>query len=371
MSLYPELKNGPERRSPSMSLGRGNNMMGKSGNKALARRDGSGSQTIGILKLAHFCVLAAAVMLGGVSSLADAKATGPQYSEISEKASQSLLLDVTRAAESPRIVTVGDRGHILFSDDNGQSWKQAKVPTIQMLTAVYFPSSDVGYAVGHDALVLKSTDGGETWVKMYEDKPLEAPLLDIWFENDKRGIALGAYGTILETIDSGKNWVDIRDKIDNEDEFHYNAIAGDTEGNVYIAGEAGIVFHSGNFGQTWTRLESPYLGSLFGITAKKGEVLIHGLRGNVFSSTDKGQSWNSVKTGSGETLFGSVTLKGGKSILVGNSGSFVAGSEDQWQAVNRSDRVSLSALAAGADGNVIAVGQGGIHRMTPAGKVLD
>ncbi|WP_172806897.1 WD40/YVTN/BNR-like repeat-containing protein [Endozoicomonas arenosclerae] len=322
------------------------------------------------LQAVQHCVMAAGLMLAAVSQAADAKTTEPKFAKMSNMASKSLLLDVTRAAESPRMVTVGDRGHILFSDDNGISWNQAKVPTIQMLTAVYFPSDKVGYAVGHDAIILKTSDGGESWERVYDDLGLEAPLLDVWFDDVNTGIALGAYGTILQTRNGGKDWVDIRDRINNEEEFHYNAIAGDGDGNVYIAGEAGILFHSPDSGRTWNTLESPYEGSLFGVSAGQGEVLIHGLRGNVFRSTDQGKSWRAMSSGTGETLFGSAVMGNGKSILVGTSGSFVSGKAGQWSAVNRSDRVSLSALAPGADGNIVVVGQGGIHRMSPTGEVL-
>ncbi|WP_161787407.1 WD40/YVTN/BNR-like repeat-containing protein [Endozoicomonas numazuensis] len=323
------------------------------------------------VRVVRHCVMAAGLMLTAVSQAADAKTTEPQFAKMSNMASKSLLLDVTRAAESARMVTVGDRGHILYSDDNGMSWNQAKVPTIQMLTAVYFPSDKIGYAVGHDAIILKTQDGGESWQRVYDDIDLEAPLLDVWFDDVNTGIALGAYGTILQTRNGGKEWVDISSRINNEEEFHYNAIAGDGNGNVYIAGESGILFHSADSGRTWQTLKSPYGGSLFGVSAGQGEVLIHGLRGNVFRSTDQGKNWRSVSSGTGETLFGSAVMENGKSILVGTSGSFVSGKAGQWSAVNRSDRVSLSALAPGADGNIVVVGQGGIHRMSPSGEVLE
>ncbi len=334
-------------------------------NGQASRRKGSTVQAV------RHCVMAVSLMLATVSQAADAKVTEPQFAKMSNMASQSLLLDVTRAAESPRMVTVGDRGHILYSDDNGVSWSQAKVPTIQMLTAVYFPSDKVGYAVGHDAIVLKTMDAGESWQRVYDDIDLEAPLLDVWFDDVNSGIALGAYGTILQTRNGGKEWVDISDRINNEEEFHYNAITGDGNGNVYIAGEAGILFHSADSGRTWKTLESPYEGSLFGVSTGPGEVLIHGLRGNVFRSTDQGKTWGAMSSGTGETLFGSAVMDNGKSILVGTSGSFVSGKAGQWSAVNRRDRVSLSALAPGVDGNIVVVGQGGIHRMSPSGEVLE
>src|SRR5210317_1904685 len=100
---------------------------------------------------------AAALLLG----LPAQGTAAPEYAPIMPLASQSLLLDITHAGE--RIVTVGERGHILYSDDRGNSWRQAQVPTSQMLTAVHFYNSQRGWAVGHDGLILVSDDGGKQW----------------------------------------------------------------------------------------------------------------------------------------------------------------------------------------------------------------
>src|SRR5471030_2586830 len=82
------------------------------------------------------------------------------YSIESGKSVHGLLLDVTHAGT--RLVTVGERGHILYSDDQGKDWTQAKVPSRQLLTALYFVDDKHGWAVGHDAQILASSDGGAT-----------------------------------------------------------------------------------------------------------------------------------------------------------------------------------------------------------------
>ena len=77
-----------------------------------------------------------------------------------------LMLDVGFASE--RLVAVGEYGGILYSDDQGVSWSQAQVPVQVTLTAVHFPSALKGWAVGHDAVILHSEDGGETWHKQLD-----------------------------------------------------------------------------------------------------------------------------------------------------------------------------------------------------------
>ena len=110
-----------------------------------------------------------------------------------------------RLEDGKRLVVVGDRGHILFSDDQGSTWTQARVPTRQLLTAVFFLDDKRGWAVGHDAQILTSSDGGATWSKQFEDLAREAPLLDVTFLDARHGFAVGAYGALLETTDGGQH----------------------------------------------------------------------------------------------------------------------------------------------------------------------
>src|SRR5579859_3734540 len=75
-----------------------------------------------------------------------------------------LLLDAI--AVGPDIVAVGERGTILRSTDAGQSWRSATLPASATLTAVNFaPDAHHGWAVGHDALILTTGDGGHVWQK--------------------------------------------------------------------------------------------------------------------------------------------------------------------------------------------------------------
>jgi len=292
----------------------------------------------------------------------------------SAKASRSLLLDVTHAGK--RMVVVGDRGHILYSDDQGKTWAQAKVPTRQLLTAVYFVDDQHGWAVGHDAQILASNDGGITWIKQFEDLKREAPLLDVWFKDLSTGIAVGAYGALLETTDGGQHWQDVSDRLDNEDQYHLNGIAYVKDAGLFIVGEMGSMFRSSDEGQTWEKIEGPYQGSLFGAvsTSQPNTLLAYGLRGNLFRSTDFGSNWEPIalkgERGPLEFSIANASLMPDNSIvLVGNGGSVMRSTDDgeTFTVSNRSDRLSLSGVAEDDKGNLILVGQGGVHVTSPTG----
>ena len=75
--------------------------------------------------------------------------------------SRAVFIDLARAAD--RLIAVGERGLIVLSDDNGQSWRQVPVPVSVSLSAVYFVDAQRGWAVGHAGTVLATIDGGEHW----------------------------------------------------------------------------------------------------------------------------------------------------------------------------------------------------------------
>lgn len=342
-------------------------------------------------------------------------ATG--YAPLMPLARHSLLLDITSAGQ--RVVAAGERGHILYSDDHGSSWLQARVPTTQMLTGIHFVNDRRGWAVGHDGLVLVSDDGGSSWrvqrdgiaaqsqanIEMREaahqrvqalqeamasadekdrvelvlqledavmdledaDLALEeavftSPLMDVWFQDPERGWAVGAFGTLLATANGGQTWRSQAKLIDNPDEFHLNAITGDGKGRVFIAGEGGVMFRSLDGGHSWETLEAFYEGSWFGTlySAANDSLLLFGLRGNLYRSTDFGQSWQLVENTSDKTLAGGGVGPSGEVALVGAVGTLLH-SIDGGQSFSHAmlpQRLSLSsALYSG--GQLILVGQGG------------
>ena len=322
--------------------------------------------------LATALSLLGSAMLSAPVLAAAAPASDVVYSIESAKAAKSLMLDVVHAGK--RLVAVGDRGHILYSDDQGATWTQAKVPTRALLTSVFFVDDKHGWAVGHDAQILASEDGGVTWTKQFEDLKRESPLLDVWFQDANSGFAVGAYGALMETTDGGKHWEDVSDRLDNEDQFHLNAIAAVKDVGLFIVGEQGSMFRSADWGQTWEKLEGPYEGSLFGVigTAQPSTLLAYGLRGNLYRSTDFGSNWEQVelKAERGDLEFGlsgATLLDDGSIVIVGNGGSVIRSNDDgeTFKVVNRSDRISVSAVTAAGNGNLVLAGQGGV-RVTSA-----
>jgi len=261
-------------------------------------------------------VLLAILLMPGPGLVSRARAE-TRHAVMAPRAPRSLLLDA--AAVGGRICAVGERGHVLLSDDSGQTWRQVRVPTRANLTGVTFQGSKLGWAVGHDAVILRTLDGGESWEKVYADPDGDRPLLDVWFGDPKNGFALGAYGLCLRTVDGGRRWHPMRV---SPDDWHLHQMARSAEGRLYIAAEAGQIYRSDDDGATWTSLPSPYDGSFFGVMPLDGEALmVFGLRGHVFYSVDAGLHWQLVPTGTVATLADGIRLSDGRFLLAGLAGT--------------------------------------------------
>jgi len=296
-----------------------------------------------------------------------------------EAAQNSLLLDVEYAGK--RLVTVGERGHIIFSDDQGQSWIQSNVSSMAHLNAVFFINSKLGWAVGEDQVIMRSEDGGENWNRIYDNRTAEvvAPLLDVLFLDEKNGFAIGAYGTILSTSDSGESWENIGERIDNIDEWHYNAITKTMGGSLYIAGEKGFVYRSDDDGNSWQVIRIPreltpeevedmlepyHEVSFLGVipTNEEQRLVFFGVGGRVFITDDGGLNWRQAELNTTAGIAGGSLDENGSLIMVGSDGVIIRGDSKatEFSVYVREDRLPLTAVKPVGGGKFVTVGIAGI-----------
>ncbi len=283
----------------------------------------------------------------------------PRPAERAHLASRNLLLGVAQAGST--LVAVGDRGNILLSG-NGRDWKQVAVPVNATLTAVAFADADHGWAVGHDATILHTADGGKTWV-LQQFKPEKGdPLLNVLAVDVQTAYGLGAYGMFVRTTDGGATWTDVEATPIREDGLHLNAMIRLGDGSLFIAGETGLVGVSTD-GVTWERLPAPYEGSLFG-ALPRGEkgAMVFGLRGNVLITDDvRAGAWKPVDIGTVQSMFGGAMLADGRAVLVGSDGEIVYVRPDGSAHRAPPSAGSLSGVVV-VDGQLQMVGEDGVAR---------
>lgn len=323
--------------------------------------------------------------IGGVAQNAPAAASraaaapidpGSRPAEQAPLAPKSLLLDVVHAGS--RFVAVGERGHVLLSDNRGQTWTQAQsVPTQELLTAVCFSDEQHGVAVGHDEVALITTDAGNSWQRTHYAPEARQPLLDVLC-NGSDAIAVGAYGAYFVSLDRGVTWTDrkfeatplpsakpaaAQDGDDIGGDVHLNRIVGASGSRLYIAAEAGHLYRSDDAGKTWSELPSPYDGSFFGVLPLDGDTLLaYGLRGHLYRSEDAGLTWRQISVGTEAMLNDAIRLPSEGVAVVGLSGTVLL-SNDNGQTFTlklQDDRKGLSALLGVGVSELITVGEAGV-----------
>lgn len=312
----------------------------------------------------------------------------PLPSVIAPKAISSVLTDVTHTGK--RYVAVGDRGHVLLSDD-GQNWRQVASPVSRMLTAVFFINENTGWAVGYDFAIIKTTDGGETWnMQNYEEDP-GWPFFDVYFLDAQHGFAMGERGTLRVTKDGGSNWAKIETDLTDLG-MHLNGMTRLNSGTLVMVGEKGLTARSNDNGETWEMVTEPYIGSFFGVMPQGDNGFIaFGLRGNAFAVPDAAVlipqdplewdeygretitdtekltelGWRFLPNPITESLFGGSLLPSGDAILVGVNGSVVranVGSGELVPVNNPGDTTLGNAVV--HNGELIMVGVVGISRLS-------
>jgi photosystem II stability/assembly factor-like uncharacterized protein len=298
-------------------------------------------------------------------SLISAKES-PEYSFIASKAPQALFLDITKN-ESNRVIAVGERGIILYSDNEGISWIQAKVPTRVSLNAVTFLNNNTVFAVGHDALILRSDDSGQTWTTMHAAPELEQALFDIEFIDEEYGIAVGSYGAYFFTDDGGTTWQDqVIENLEDPDfgfpHFYSLNIKDDL---ITMVGEVGFIATSADKGESWQKMESPYKGTLFSVSNNRFGQYIMGLRGNILHNN--GKNWSSLSNSSTSSLNGMSNNQAGAVLAYGMDGvMLVFNSATEINVIQRSNRKAISSAVGVKDGFIIA-GEDGLHRINAKG----
>jgi len=311
-------------------------------------------------------------------------AFGDRWSEPATLASQDLLLAIDGV--SGGLVLAGARGHILFSGDQGVTWVQSKVPTRATLTGVDFVTLDIGWAVGHDSIILHTDDGGGTWTVQNHDPAAETPFLDVWFADSQHGFAIGAYGLMLETRDAGKTWepvpfapvaADAQADEEGEEEdgawweleaesggdFHLNDIMETRDRHLFIAAEAGNIYRSDDLGESWITVSPDYQGSFFGVfEAELGRVFAVGLRGHLYYTDDLGVNWIAVELPTHATLNSGILLIDGTIIVAGLGGAILVSRDngDSFEPHTQENRKGVQAALQLDDGRVMLVGEAGV-----------
>jgi len=168
---------------------------------------------------------------------------------------------------------VGDK--IFKSVDSGLTWIE-KFNTSG--NSIYFFDQLNGWVSSNNGTLLKTSDGGESWIQMYCG--INSNLNSIRFYNQNFGVCVGDGGVIISTSDGGESWIQ---KVSGST-VDLNSISIINKSYIWVTGDNGVLISTTDAGDQWSLnhpLTSKDLNTIFFIDENKGWVA--GLDGTIFS----------------------------------------------------------------------------------------
>ena len=204
---------------------------------------------------------------------------------------------------------VGYWGEIYKTTDAGSSWEKQNSGTTLRLYSVFFIDENTGFASGRatggcldndcdqGSPFLKTTDGGETWEKIFFKDYTE--ISNLHFFDNLNGLAIihtplpsSEKCFIAKTSNGGVSWelIDL-----NIYPTYYNKYYC-FDNSIYISGENQKIFTSKDYGNTWETIYTPlsawdYVRNMYFYNEHIG--YIDGIS-NIYKTVDGGVNWETV-----------------------------------------------------------------------------
>ncbi|MCC6581493.1 MAG: hypothetical protein IT440_13740 [Phycisphaeraceae bacterium] len=204
---------------------------------------------------------------------------------------------------------VGVAGTVLFTEDQGVSWRSLASPGAEAILGLDCASANI-LAVGQGGVILRRD--GENWNKV--ESGTDARLLDVSANETGLAVAVGGFGTVLKSEDGGRSWeplsFDWEALLNDFVEPHIYDVHVSAEGEVTVVGEFGLVLHSVDGGETWNMTHRGE-ASLFALEIDGNVGYAVGQHGAILRTEDGAQTWRDLASGTDANLLDVLTDRDG------------------------------------------------------------
>ncbi|MDY6863882.1 MAG: YCF48-related protein [Thermodesulfobacteriota bacterium] len=274
---------------------------------------------------------------------------------------------------------VGDRGLVLKTTDGAESWQRIDMITGGSFKDITFINKD-GWIVGEEGLILHTTDGGNNWRK--QEANTEIFLMKVFFLDKSKGFVVGSEGTILRTENGGASWRQVpldwigllpetllergTTTLNLYDIFFIDKVRG------WAVGDFGTVIYTSDGGDNWEVLQIGLFPHFFTVYFRNGlEGLAAGQNGLFLRTEDGGRHWKNVSMLTKESLY-RIHISGDYGVIVGDHGSVFQSnnSGETWTKVNLNMNpplpwfVDAFIIPSKSNGKVVFIGKGIIKNIT-------
>ncbi|MCX8105765.1 MAG: YCF48-related protein [Ignavibacterium album] len=257
---------------------------------------------------------------------------GNNWNLIQTAASRNLyglgILGVQSYYSTTPVLVGGDAGTILISQDNGITWNlKTNAVTFQQLQRASFPTQNTGFVVGGSITtgntfgdILKTTDGGENWVKLSIDPGNRT--YSVFFLDENTGF-IGSQGPtgVYKTTDGGNNWTQLNTNTGVASSIVYDIKFYNQNLGFAMYG-SGQVARTTDGGNTWTPVSAAW-GSAAGyeiFIVDSSVIYICGAGGRISKSTNAGLTFTQLPSLGTTTLYSMYFFSADTGYVVGSSG---------------------------------------------------
>lgn len=200
------------------------------------------------------------------------------------------------------MMAIGTGASLLYTDDMGENWhvkyKPAGVSRFVTFNAIFFVDSSIGYIVGNQSVILKTNNGGMSWVDIsLEDNQA---ILDVFFLSESIGV-ITKTESIWKTVNGGQSWdsVTANGPLYNPKYLHF---INDSTG--FLANNWDSVYYKTiDAGNSWQQADINPIIENFIVTAVQ------------YLNQDTGFVSGSVNTSSSSDHYILKTIDGGESFM--------------------------------------------------------
>lgn len=239
---------------------------------------------------------------------------------------------------------LGYRSLLARSDDGGAHWKRLAAPTRRNMTRLDFLDGKVGWGVGHEGIIFKTENAGDSWTE--QQSGTKNALFDLSITSATNVWAVGDLSSVLHTTD-GATWslqkveismIGVREDmmLAISDPIFYSVSCTD-DNNCVVVGEFGQVRMTADGGKTWGaghggllvgKADYRDIMSLPTFLCVKARDPQHAVAVGTYgaiASTEDGVNWHWNESPVGSPLYDIRALPDGDYMIVGASGIVLRG----------------------------------------------
>ncbi len=207
----------------------------------------------------------------------------------------------------------GTKGAIYKTTNGGDNWIQQYSDSLRELSKIFFIDQNTGWIVSNNSSVYKTTNGGANWTEYNFAGAIPNVILTfsdaILFKDFNNGFLTAGKGAtsytlsyLLKSTDGGVTWVKKDSLVSTSLKRRWYDLDMNGNDGVVVGDQKNIQKYSTNFGETWTlstAINDPYFYMLKYVHFLNSTDVITLGEGNefystptpIYKSTDKGINW--------------------------------------------------------------------------------